>query len=178
MILQCRICLDPGTEDELVRPCSCNGTIKFVHPNCFDDYQAVATNPARCPVCKFTYKYRCDCWRLGRMLRAITKRLLYSLPYLAFSFLVVALLEVWLCSMAKIEEQRSVQDQIPLALYVYLYGMCHVDQWVNVWSSTMVYFLLDLAQRLFPRGSYVIIAGRLVWQERFRLRLVLPYVSK
>jgi hypothetical protein len=39
--LQCRICLDSEGEDELISPCLCRGTQKFVHRSCLDNWRAV-----------------------------------------------------------------------------------------------------------------------------------------
>eukprot|EP00931_Biecheleriopsis_adriatica_P104421 TRINITY_DN79097_c0_g1_i1.p1 TRINITY_DN79097_c0_g1~~TRINITY_DN79097_c0_g1_i1.p1 ORF type:complete len:400 (+),score=52.60 TRINITY_DN79097_c0_g1_i1:67-1200(+) len=54
---QCRICLENGGPD-LIAPCLCSGTGKWVHRRCLDRWRADGSGPNRfthCPNCQFAY---------------------------------------------------------------------------------------------------------------------------
>lgn len=56
MAFQCRFCLDNDSAKNMLRPCACRGSIKFVHSQCLLDYYRV--NPVRglsCGMCKEEY---------------------------------------------------------------------------------------------------------------------------
>lgn len=60
---QCRLCLMDGGED-LIRPCDCSGTSRWVHRSCLNQwrYHAQPVNPkamSHCPTCRFQYKLYC-----------------------------------------------------------------------------------------------------------------------
>ncbi|KAH8969564.1 hypothetical protein BDL97_02G040400 [Sphagnum fallax] len=58
--LQCRICLDSEGEDELISPCLCRGTQKFVHRSCLDNWRAVKEGFAfaHCTECRASFHLR------------------------------------------------------------------------------------------------------------------------
>lgn len=54
----CRICLDVGGHD-LIAPCHCSGTSKWVHRSCVDRWRTSRVNPrsfTHCSECGFAYK--------------------------------------------------------------------------------------------------------------------------
>jgi hypothetical protein len=54
----CRICQDPDTNtSELIVPCKCKGTIKYVHRHCLDEWRLTYTNFSyyKCPNCLYDY---------------------------------------------------------------------------------------------------------------------------
>jgi len=58
--LVCRNCHETD-KHEYISPCSCSGTIRWVHRRCLDEWRSVSTNPEsfyRCDICKFDYKFR------------------------------------------------------------------------------------------------------------------------
>ena len=59
--LSCRICLEPGEREELIAPCSCRGTSKYVHPECLHTWRYL--HPARasqCTTCGASFLIRLD----------------------------------------------------------------------------------------------------------------------
>jgi len=59
----CRICFEGGdqSDDPLFQPCKCNGTNKYVHRNCLNQWRATANNPEafrRCFTCNYEYKFQ------------------------------------------------------------------------------------------------------------------------
>ncbi|KAH3756131.1 hypothetical protein Pelo_12054 [Pelomyxa schiedti] len=55
----CRNCHEPG--GDLIAPCHCSGSIKWVHRECLDMWRTVSSNPLSmhfCDVCKFKYKLK------------------------------------------------------------------------------------------------------------------------
>ena len=57
--LQCRICLGSDDGDDLIAPCLCRGTARYVHRACLDEWRAqerVRLAFTHCPTCKFEYR--------------------------------------------------------------------------------------------------------------------------
>lgn len=61
MSLQCRLCLDDDSWFNLIRPCKCDGSIRYVHQTClerYESYRASQGHPiGNCPVCNTKYTY-------------------------------------------------------------------------------------------------------------------------
>ena len=56
---ECKICFT--SDDKLIAPCKCKGTIKYVHSNCLEQWRNLNINNSRyyqCNECKYTYKLR------------------------------------------------------------------------------------------------------------------------
>ena len=60
-MVQCRICLEENIDIEnLINPCNCNGTHRFVHRECLNkwlEYNVDNINYTRCQECLVDYKY-------------------------------------------------------------------------------------------------------------------------
>jgi len=58
-LLVCRICTDASSTvdtGELIAPCLCKGSIKFVHRHCLDQWRCTGERAfSTCPTCKFNY---------------------------------------------------------------------------------------------------------------------------
>lgn len=60
MSLQCRICFDDDIIDNLCSPCNCNGTSKYIHPECLTKWRNENINTPyynKCIDCRTNYKY-------------------------------------------------------------------------------------------------------------------------
>ena len=56
----CYICLDAGDTDDLISPCKCDGTTKYVHKKCLLNWIYETTNPEsreKCTICKHEYQF-------------------------------------------------------------------------------------------------------------------------
>ena len=61
----CRICLekDAPEDDPLIAPCRCDGSMKWVHRKCLDEWRAQEQVPlafSHCPQCRFQYRTQID----------------------------------------------------------------------------------------------------------------------
>lgn len=59
MSLQCRICLSEDTRENLIVPCKCNGTSKYIHRTCLDQWRLInpeSKNFKQCNTCMFEYE--------------------------------------------------------------------------------------------------------------------------
>ncbi|XP_058113585.1 uncharacterized protein LOC131256650 [Magnolia sinica] len=87
---QCRICLDIGGED-LIAPCHCRGTQKYVHRSCLDHWRSTKEGYAfsHCTECKAVFILRAnvppDRWWLRLKFKLLVVR------DLAFIFVIVQL---------------------------------------------------------------------------------------
>jgi E3 ubiquitin-protein ligase MARCH5 len=53
--MMCRVCLDQDDYEELIAPCQCNGTNKFIHRACLTRWIEVSGNAETCPTCTSAY---------------------------------------------------------------------------------------------------------------------------
>ena len=51
---ECRVCLDTDNQDDIISPCNCKGTSKWIHKECL--YESLKSNQKPC-ICGFIYKY-------------------------------------------------------------------------------------------------------------------------
>ncbi len=51
----CRICLDDTITDNIVSPCNCTGSQKYVHKNCLDTWRLASNKRTTCTTCKVDY---------------------------------------------------------------------------------------------------------------------------
>jgi len=57
--VSCRICLETEPEDDLFSPCLCNGTMKYVHRSCLQQWRLSTINPhfiTHCSHCLYPYQ--------------------------------------------------------------------------------------------------------------------------
>lgn len=59
MSLSCRVCLEEDTRINLISPCNCDGTTKFIHRECLNTWRLGNIdndNFKRCEICHFEYE--------------------------------------------------------------------------------------------------------------------------
>eukprot|EP01095_Lingulamoeba_sp_RSL-Kostka_P000298 TRINITY_DN1045_c2_g1_i1.p1 TRINITY_DN1045_c2_g1~~TRINITY_DN1045_c2_g1_i1.p1 ORF type:complete len:351 (+),score=39.08 TRINITY_DN1045_c2_g1_i1:65-1117(+) len=57
----CRICFDDEVDDELLNPCNCKGSMKYIHRNCLDKWRIIsAKNDSiyKCDVCHSKFQFK------------------------------------------------------------------------------------------------------------------------
>ena len=52
----CRICLETDNTDDMIYPCMCSGTNKYIHKKCF--IQSLAVNDKKCMTCNYEYTFQ------------------------------------------------------------------------------------------------------------------------
>ncbi|KAH7438048.1 hypothetical protein KP509_05G103100 [Ceratopteris richardii] len=99
---QCRICLDVGGDD-LISPCQCKGTQKYVHRSCLDHWRAAKEGFAfaHCTECRTLFRLRAnvpaDRWWLRLKFQLLVLRdhaaiyIIVQLVVAAFSLLIYSL---------------------------------------------------------------------------------------
>lgn len=72
-VRQCRICLaDQDPEGDLISPCLCSGSVRWVHRHCLDEWRAQEIRPnsfEQCELCQFRYETEVRERPTGRALR-------------------------------------------------------------------------------------------------------------
>uniref|UniRef100_A0A8D8WH84 E3 ubiquitin-protein ligase MARCH3 n=1 Tax=Cacopsylla melanoneura TaxID=428564 RepID=A0A8D8WH84_9HEMI len=53
----CRICHEDDTNEKLISPCECIGTLAMVHTNCLEKWLSTS-NTDRCEICKYAFRTR------------------------------------------------------------------------------------------------------------------------
>jgi hypothetical protein len=54
-VFECRVCFEEDDEEQLIAPCSCKGTSKFIHKACLKMWIEASRNNKKCPSCKSAY---------------------------------------------------------------------------------------------------------------------------
>ena len=57
-MIECRICLEDSTNEQLISPCGCDGTAKWVHESCLQRWREENVsndNARRCEICNVHY---------------------------------------------------------------------------------------------------------------------------
>jgi hypothetical protein len=58
---QCRCCLETDHPEDMIAPCLCSGSIKYVHRSCLNHWRTISPNPnslTRCDICHADYTFR------------------------------------------------------------------------------------------------------------------------
>lgn len=99
----CRICYETTNQEEMLHPCLCKGTSRYVHRTCLNQWRSLAPNPranTHCSECQFEYRTQLStpiekpvCEKLGRCMANNTFPffMLNNLIIISFSYLLLAM---------------------------------------------------------------------------------------
>ena len=99
----CRVCLDEEDQKDLISPCNCAGTTKYIHRDCLENWRATNINEdnyKRCEICHF--KYEIEKQELPRSSK-ICKGILWSLSqlpgllYISIQLLILSFTYLYYC---------------------------------------------------------------------------------
>ena len=127
----CRICLDDDVYCNLISPCMCSGTSKYVHKECLNKWRILADNHEayeRCFECNYKYKYINNDNQCAPNNVNNRRSIIYFLKYNTISFLLLNIGIIWL--LANIIEHIDVHSK----LVEIIYG--HTDTIPNIDKST------------------------------------------
>lgn len=94
----CRICYETTNQEEILYPCLCKGTSKYVHRYCLNQWRSLSTNPiasTHCTECKFKYRIQLSepiekplCRKLGNYMvkNSFQFFMINNLSIIAFSY--------------------------------------------------------------------------------------------
>lgn len=86
---QCRICLETDDVNDMIAPCLCSGTSKYVHRMCLNQWRSMNTsniNFTQCAECNFTYRIIEKNKQCNNILMRISK---FLSTQLLFTFLII-----------------------------------------------------------------------------------------
>lgn len=106
----CRICLEPSTREEVIAPCSCKGSSKWVHRSCLDKWRSTREDKAfgKCMECLRSYTLISrvdDSYRPQLMRRA--KFYFFVLRDLSIALLVIQLFIIGLSSAVSAADSKD-----------------------------------------------------------------------
>lgn len=99
----CRICYETTNQEDMLYPCLCKGTSKYIHRSCLNQWRSLSTNPTastHCTECKFEYRTqelapieKQNCKKLGIFMAKNTFIffILNNLVIILFSYLLQAM---------------------------------------------------------------------------------------
>ena len=82
----CRICLEEG--GELIHPCRCSGTMKYVHPHCMQEWFYQNIDITRCEICHHPFTFKTHKTVLQRIITKLSDVLLMEV-YVCFYYLII-----------------------------------------------------------------------------------------
>ena len=94
--LVCRICLEDDIEENLIHPCKCSGSSKYVHKQCLNEWRNINHNPIsfnQCEVCKYTYVITNNISNCDNICYKIKKHYIY---FLMFNIIITYLISLFL----------------------------------------------------------------------------------
>lgn len=119
MSFQCRVCLDDeNTLDNLIAPCKCNGSVKYIHTSCHEKWIGQSMNNwTICPNCKSRYN---NC----TILQCVITWLKSVVPFidiviLSVVVIVVTLNIITICENNRYYESVFDQDVGPIRLDIF-----------------------------------------------------------
>ena len=87
----CRICYE-DTENNMIEPCKCGGSIRWVHKDCLLKWIDMnSTRNSKCDICKFSYKITKKCTQ--PLLSSINKHYI-RIPIIVIFFSIIVILSV------------------------------------------------------------------------------------
>ena len=96
----CRLCFDEDTITNLIYPCQCSGTSKYVHKNCLNEWRTLADNREafnKCFECGYSYKFTNEVihqisqWH--NLLKHISRNLI---SFTVLNFIIMSLIAMFL----------------------------------------------------------------------------------
>jgi hypothetical protein len=90
--MSCRICLESDRQGDLISPCSCIGTVQFVHKDCLRQWRTTCINPynvVHCDICHAEYRFNSQLFQYFYFLNR-TFKIKTSLVILVRSFIKTA----------------------------------------------------------------------------------------
>ncbi|XP_031496296.1 probable E3 ubiquitin ligase SUD1 isoform X1 [Nymphaea colorata] len=132
---QCRICLDIGGED-LIAPCHCRGTQKYVHRSCLDNWRSTKEGFAfaHCTECKATFPLRANVppqrWWLKLKFRFLVVRdhvLIFVIVQLVVAFFSMLVYKFYGAELREMfgYEQNHVAFYILAAVSIIMVGLLY-----------------------------------------------------
>ncbi|RYG98677.1 E3 ubiquitin-protein ligase MARCH, partial [archaeon] len=130
--LICRICLDEDVRRNLIAPCSCRGSQRWVHRGCLDKWRAMKEDRAfsRCTECLTSYQLVCltndnscdKCKRHVRFSLYVTRDLFLALLVTQIAIILLSLL-VYVSDHNKLALAKAFHMESDLYSFYYLSGL-------------------------------------------------------
>lgn len=178
----CRICLCDNTLGRFISPCRCNGTMKYVHDHCLQQWRMYSKNPNsffRCDQCKHNYSFRkswlIDVVKNDYLVYFNTALLFFSICVLCIYF------SQWLGCIKSYKGEPSLFLSISITFHVLLRIILqspHVrgTLFINVLCKLVLWYSIYKTYKLvqYLMNTFIVpyIITRCLSQEEYRLENV------
>jgi hypothetical protein len=141
--LECRNCHESG--GELIAPCMCSGSIKYVHRTCLNDWRAYSPNPtsfSNCDVCGFKYELReRDDLKSSRVWRFA---LYVTRDFVGSVLLIQAIVVLFSVACYYLDPSRSLLAYFPESWHkygvYYIWGLFFFSVIVSIYGGVVLLF--------------------------------------
>lgn len=125
----CRICFSYKNINDLIVPCNCSGTNKYVHRNCLNVWRSSNINPNAydgCEICKKKYVYMTEYNNESRHNMAIRIYKFKAISSIAFMFLLLQII-----------------------IFIFSFVISNVDKLNDFFSSWFVFYKNIMNEKIF-----------------------------
>lgn len=162
---ECRICFENDTIDNLIWPCNCDGSIKYVHEDCLIKWIKITSNDEykkNCSICKTPYLIRYQ-----NKKEYINLNLILDIPNICMEFFFIEILIVVLtCVIPIIDSKTNAYSTRLLSFNLYstdkldntikhLYNVSSDSQYRDFGKDMAVFFYFNYAHYIFYLFAYI-----------------------
>jgi len=150
----CRICLEDDIDDNMIYPCRCAGTSKYVHKECLNQWRVMSEEYSEafttCPTCNYDYNIvageRQEDKFLMRCMRSLIRNLFV---FLIFNISIIIILTCFIETMDHTHELPRLISDIDKNYIIngtdynnYLFTYAYYDIYLLLSSSLYLVFML------------------------------------
>lgn len=86
----CRFCLDEDDPDNMISPCKCKGSIRFVHESCLTHWVSLdRTTNKKCFICNTIYRGFEDQWTMTHKITLVAMIFIFCLHIYIIIFMIL-----------------------------------------------------------------------------------------
>lgn len=174
----CRICYDSDDNSDLIQPCKCSGTMKYIHRKCLNKWRLTTTSidsMFKCDQCKFEYvtiekKLRESKLKIFNMFLYENPVLLYFINFIYFTLVYGTLIYYDFTQLKDNHNNKIFKHNYYLSVIIYLFSLFTLFT-INLLQQKQKYLYI----KYFYSDKYIIfslILGIILFQFNVAFGLV------
>lgn len=135
----CRICLQIDKKQNLINPCNCSGTNKYVHRKCINTWrkQFNDINNTHCNVCNSEYKIK----------TLINLKYYFFIPYLLYIFIIFCVYKTLIENNEHVDNKNNDQNS-----YSIIRGQIDLAFWISIaLINSFVISILEVVKKIHDK---------------------------
>jgi E3 ubiquitin-protein ligase DOA10 len=146
--IECRCCKEPDYRHNLMSPCACSGSLKYIHRNCLRQWMEMSSDSRTCNICKT--KYNVQVIKVAKScLEFICQDFAHSLCFLCSliftALLFFVLIHLLVMNLSQLNDYRVRRNMKPITNSQFssykLYSVSLVSSlWIMIWLCELIGF--------------------------------------